>query len=387
MKFGLIGETLSYSYSQVIHTYLAKHYNIDMTYDLIETDDLPEINIENYDGLNVTIPYKQDVMTYLHYLHDSAKVLQSVNTIDNNLKGYNTDIAGFVYLMKKVDAMDYQNIVILGSGATSKMIQVAFKDKNIKVISRTGELNYTNYMDVCGDVLINTTPISMGKTFDELIVDEEYIKGFSAVIDLNYNPGISRFTNTCAKYNIKHTNGLDMLIIQAIKAFEIWHDLKVSDEVFNELKSFILNTTTPKKAIIGMPLSGKTTLFKDDKNACDLDSEIEKITGMSNYDYINFMGEEEFRKLETITLNDILKQEPETIILGGGIVKDFYNRLLLHDYQILFLNTPLDVLKQRYTDGCRPLLKTVDDLERVYNERIDLYNNFKTGDYNEDSSY
>lgn len=382
-RFGLIGESLTYSFSKLIHEYLAAHYQIDITYDLIEVDDIADVNLENYDGLNVTIPYKKDIMSYLNYLDDSAKVVDCVNTIDYNLVGYNTDLAGFEYLLKKVGADQYDDFVILGSGAMAQMIKNAYPHKNIIIISRSDKyFNYNNIDEIKGEVLINTTPISMGVTYDELLVDDAYIKEYKAVIDLNYNPQISRFTNTAASYFIPNTNGLDMLIIQAIKAFEIWHQMDVDTELITKVKKYILDMTNPNLAVIGMPLSGKTSLFKVGEYV-DLDEEITKVIGMSISDYITFMGESEFRKIETTILNDILKDPPEKLVLGGGIVLDFYNRLLLKDYQILFLDTDLETLKSRYKDDVRPLLKSVDDVEKVYHARKLNYEYFKTGDFDE----
>ncbi len=384
-RFGLIGESLSYSYSKIIHEYLAKEFNIDMSYDLIETEDLTDINLENYDGLNVTIPYKQDIMDYLTYLDKSAQVVGCVNTIDYNQRGYNTDIFGFDYLMNKVGANELDDIVILGSGAMAQMIKNAYPAKNIVIISRSDKhFNYENVEDIKGEVLINTTPISMGVTFDQMLVSEGYIASFKAVIDLNYNPQISRFTNVAASNFIPNTNGLDMLIIQAIKAFEIWHELTIENEIFLKLKQYILDLTNPKVAIIGMPLSGKSTLHSD---GIDLDLEIEKVIGMSIHDYINYMGEEEFRKIETTILNDLLQKEPDKIVLGGGAVLDFYNRLLLKDYQILYLNTDINTIKDRYKDGIRPLLKSKEDIDSIYNKRKKYYEYFKTGDISEDYSH
>ncbi len=363
--------------------YLAKQFDFDITYDLIETDDISTVNLENYDGLNVTIPYKTEVMSYLNYFHKSSEVLGSVNTIDQDLKGYNTDIAGFSYLMDKVLAKPEDKIVVLGSGAMGQMIKKAYK--NVVIISRTGEYNYDNYEQVQGDVLVNATPISMGTSFNDLLVSEDYIKTFKGVIDLNYNPGISRFTNVAASAFINNTNGLDMLIIQAVKAFEIWHDVKVEDQVIDKLRSHILSFTQPNIAIIGMPLAGKSSLFKEGE-FIDLDAEIEEIVGMPISDFITFMGVDEFRKIERVTLNDLIKDEPKVIVLGGGAVLDFENRLTLSNYQILHLNTDLDTLLKRSEKNHRPLIKSSDDLVKLYEEREVYYKYFKTGDYNENSS-
>ncbi len=378
-RYGLIGNVLDYSYSKVIHDFLAAEYNIDMVYELIEVNNLEDINFEGYNGLNVTIPFKEEVLSLLNYVDETAISLGCVNTIDSFQKGFNTDIEGFKYLMEKVNATKYNKIVVLGSGAMAKMIENYYSECDVTLISRDGD-----YSNIRGEVLINATPISMGDSYNELLVTEDFISSFKAVIDLNYNPQISRFTNIAASNYIPNTNGLDMLLIQAIRAFEIWHEIEVSPIIFNKLKTYILDMINPNVAIIGMPLAGKTTLLEK-KDGIDLDDEISTIIGMEINDFIMVMGEEKFRILETQILNDVLKKSPRLLILGGGIVENFENRLILKDYQIKYMDQSLDVLKQRLNNNKRTLIKNEQQLETLYYDRKIKYEYFKTGDY-EDSS-
>lgn len=382
LKYGLIGESLNYSYSKIIHEYLASELNIEMTYDLVEVDDLSELNLEMYDGLNVTVPYKTEIMDMLTYIDDNAMALGSVNTVDFNLKGYNTDIVGFLYLVDKLNLESFETIVVLGSGAMAKMIKNYYHDKKVIIISRTDSVyNYDNLDKISGDILINATPVSMGNSYMDLLVDEEFITKFSGVIDLNYNPQINHFLNLAARNFIPYTNGLDMLLIQAMKAFEIFNDVIINRDLFISLRKYVLSLTTPKKALIGFSYSGKSTFILENMGY-DLDLEIEKVVGMPIDIFIEVMGIEEFRRIEKNTLNDLAANGKSPIALGAGAVLDFDNQLLLHDYQILDMTESMDVIKSRYkNDGSRPLLKSIEDVEKLYNERLKYYNAFKTSNF------
>jgi shikimate dehydrogenase len=383
-RFGLIGETLSYSYSKLIHEFISSYYNMDITYDLLEVEDLSEINFQMYEGLNITYPYKKKILDYLEYIDEDAKIFGCVNTVDFNLRGYNTDIIGFLYLVDKV-IDDFDTIVILGSGAMSEMIKTYYNNKSVTVVSRTGAVNYNNLEMIRGDLLINTTPTT-NKVNPQEIVTEEFICKFRAVVDLNYNPNINYILNYAAKNHINNTNGLDMLIIQAIKAFEIWHDLKVDGKLFLKVKNHIEKLSTPLVAIIAMPLSGKSTLIKN-MNGYDLDDEIQLHTGLSNDEFINVMGIEKFRRVESEVLARLVYENKSPIALGGGIVTDFKNRELLFEYRILHLNVDLNTLKSRYQPGIRPLINSKEDIEKLFALRKLDYDYFKTGDYDKDFDY
>jgi shikimate dehydrogenase len=383
-KYGLVGKKLNYSYSQIIHRKLAELLNIDMNYELIEVDNLEDIDLKEYNGLNITIPFKKEVLEYLKSKDESVAMTDCCNTIDQNGCGYNTDLAGFEYLLASIciDTASIKRVVVLGDGAMSKMLELYFKDCEVHIVSRKKDNIEDNDL-IYGDLLINTTPLGMGELHDQILINEACIKNFSAVIDLNYNPIINRMLNTAAKYQIVNANGLCMLIFQAVKAFEIWNDVIVGEEIIGVVKSEILELTTNGIAIIGMPLSGKSHYFsnviKQSGEYVDVDDYIEKKINDTIFNYINKNGEKKFRDLETASLQEIVDKGYKYIACGGGIVERFENRYILRNYQIKNISKPFDELLHRYrvTNNNRPLLQDEKKLEETFVRRYALYNFFQ----------
>lgn len=363
-RFGLVGEVLDYSYSKLIHEYLLTYYNIEGTYQLIETNNLDQLDITQYDGLNITIPYKEAIA---QYLDNDLKV---VNTIYQS-QGYNTDVVGFDYLMKQIK-QPFHQIIILGSGASAKMIQGYFADKpvTIKVLSRQDN-SYDDLPNLTADLLINTTPVGMNEY--QSIVDERLLSNYQVVIDLNYNPLNSKLRMDALKHNVSFIGGLDMLIVQALESFKIWHHIDYDEDVIQAVKRHVLFTVFADKiAIIGMPLAGKST-FVATYDGLDLDDEVEK-----RYTKIaTLIKDETFRAKETQVLSQVIGEEPQPLIaLGGGSVLKYENMLLIKDYLIVYLKVPLATLKARLQHNKRPLLQSVADVERIYQERKDLYHKY-----------
>jgi shikimate dehydrogenase len=383
-KYGLVGKKLDYSYSKIIHNRLADLLNIDLSYELIEVDSLEDVNFEQYSGLNVTIPFKKDVLNYLKSEDKSISIAGSCNTIDQNGRGYNTDLAGFEYLLASIciDIDSLKRVVILGDGAMSLMIEQFFKDCDVHIVSR--KLNNITETDlIYGDLLINTTPLGMGESHDQMMINDACIKNFNGVIDLNYNPIINHMLNTAAKNQIVNANGLCMLIFQAVKAFEIWNNLVVSEEIVSLIKSEILDLTSSGVAVIGMPLSGKSHYFsnviKKSNEYIDVDDYIEKQINDTIFNYITTFGEEKFRDLETACLEEIVNLGYKYIACGGGVVERFENRYILRNYQIKNISKPFDELLHRYrvTNNNRPLLQDEKKLEETFVRRYEMYKFFQ----------
>lgn len=354
-KYGLVGKSLSYSFSKIIHEFLIEEFKVSATYDLIEVDNLTKELIDSYDGLNVTIPYKQEITKFIN---DNSKIGVCNVVYDGN--GYNVDIDGFMHLYNQLP--DVNNTVVLGNGACAKLIK-----NNLTNCICIETLNNSDYNNLNGGLLVNATPVGMNEYVS--IVDEQVIKNFKYVIDLNYNPLNSKMKYLCYKNNVRYIGGLEMLVVQAIKSFEIFNDIKVDESYIEPTMLKVLKELKLNIAIIGMPLSGKSTLTKK-FNGVDIDDEI------SNNYSINKLIEDEnvFRKVESDVINDNL--ERPLICLGGGAVKTAKNLELLKDHLIIFLDEELSVLESRYQDGIRPLLKTITDVKKTYEARIDLYNNF-----------
>ena len=233
MKYGLLGEKLSHSYSPIIHNYVFEKLNIDASYELLECnkEELPNyINLLKsgvYNGFNVTIPYKKIIMEYLDVIDEKALSIGSVNTVyvkDGKVIGTNTDYDGFLKTLEyyNVDVIN-KNCFVLGTGGASLAISAVLKDLggNVTFVSRTPKGNIISYdalanLDI--DILVNTTPVGMYPNVDGCPVSKEVINNSKVVIDIIFNPK----TTKLLEYANSDINGLYMLVLQAFKAEEIW---------------------------------------------------------------------------------------------------------------------------------------------------------------------
>jgi len=252
-KFGLIGEKLPHSYSKVLHNALFDVLKLDYEYELYEIDYNTASNIKsfmienNLEGINVTIPYKQTVLNSLDFISDEAKKIGAVNTIHNvegKLYGYNTDYFGFLYTLESNNiSIKNKTVVILGSGGASKAVLQCIKDlkaKSIYIVSRNKkdkslsfDVNLIDYKDlenIKGEVLINTTPIGMYPKTNFSPVSEDIVKNFNHIVDIVYNPLETEIMKMALSNDLKAYGGLTMLIMQGLKAEEIWNGFKVSKE-------------------------------------------------------------------------------------------------------------------------------------------------------------
>ena len=237
MKCGLIGRKLSHSYSPKIHSYFSNYeYKL---YELEPNELESFMKSSDLDAFNVTIPYKKDVIPYCNKLSVGAERIGAVNTIikekDGTLSGYNTDYYGFLYMLNSTDVgVKGKKAIILGSGGASLTCQVVLKDlgaSEVVVISRNSENNYNNLnKHFNAEVIVNATPVGMYPNIDQCPVSLNVINNSKVVMDIIFNPKITKLLEY-AKSNI---NGLYMLVLQAIKAEEIWQNQSINLEI-NEL--------------------------------------------------------------------------------------------------------------------------------------------------------
>ena len=261
-KFGLIGYPLSHSMSKIIQEAAFKSIGAEGTYDILETeqedlvDRLKYLRVNGYQGFNVTIPLKVPVTLFLSTFDNLANVTGSVNTIkilpDSTLVGYNTDVYGFVEAMPKEvqDEIKGQEIAILGSGGAARAVAVGlsvlkvkklnFFVRNIVNAAEVIEMQRRNFPEVemnCYQIdslrdlsqykmVVNTTPIGMrSKAMGLSPIDESIVKTLkddAIVYDLVYNPLKTELIKYAKKRGVRTIHGLDMLIYQGAKAFEIW---------------------------------------------------------------------------------------------------------------------------------------------------------------------
>ncbi len=249
-KYLVIGNPIQHSLSPVIHNYWMNKYNIDAIYEKKKLDkqDLGNLALKVKDrkihGANVTVPFKQDIISHLEKLTPEAKKTQSVNTIylDNDeLTGDNTDTYGFMHAIQdtKFD-VNKKHILILGAGGVVPSIiysLIKMKAFKISLTNRTREkaenlktyfkdLNVINWDEIQNfDMIINATSVGLS-VYDELNFNFPKIENNKFFYDLIYNPKETTFLKNAKSKGNNTENGKKMFIYQAAKAFEIWHGIK-----------------------------------------------------------------------------------------------------------------------------------------------------------------
>jgi len=382
MRCGLLGRTLGHSYSPAIHRLLG-----DYSYELHERE--PEdvegfVKLGPWDGCNVTIPYKKEVVQYCHELSDLAKELGSVNTLlrrpDGTIYGDNTDAAGFEAMAKRLP-VDYQGkkALVFGSGGASVTVQAVLRHLGcqVVVVSRSGDVTYSDLPDhTDAQVLVNTTPVGMYPNVGESVVELDLFPRLEAVLDVVYNPARTKLILDAEQRKIPCASGLYMLVGQAARACEIWTGATISPQKLDEIHKAIA-ASMQNVILIGMPGCGKSTVgFLLARSLgrwlVDADQELVKRAGMEIPQYMEQYGEEGFRQLETEVLADLGKQSGLVIATGGGCVTRPENYRHLHQNgTIVWLQRDLENLP---TDG-RPISQK-EGVAALYEKRKPLYEAF-----------
>lgn len=379
-NYGLIGKSLNHSMSEYIHSVL---WNYDYKLQNLSSSEFENFfKKKDFKGLNVTIPYKIEVIKYLDSLSDLAKQIGSVNTIvnkNNMLIGYNTDYFGFDYMVKKADiSYENKNILILGSGGASKMVFKYLEDvgaKNIVVISRTGDNNYKSIYNFKNyDGIINTTPVGMYPNNLDRIIDLSKFENLESVVDLIYNPLMTGLILDAKKIKIKYATGLDMLVAQAFYSSEIFFERELNKNIIDSTVN-ILRNKMRNIVFVGMPGAGKTTIAnliskEINYDFIDIDEEIVKFEKISVADIFKIKGESYFRKLESKILEKYTKEGGRVISTGGGSILKKENRdMIMQNGFVICLNRKINKLEKSE----RPLSKDISSLEKIYKERKDIY--------------
>ena len=383
-NYGLLGKTLGHSYSKIIHEKIGYYSYQYFEKNEEELDDFFEK--KDFKGINVTIPYKNTVIKYLDFISKKAEKIGAVNTIVNKegkLYGYNTDYYGFSYDLKKnnIEIKD-KKCLILGKGASSKTVNEVLKDldaKEIVFLSRKFKPYFKDVKDYFDfEVIINTTPVGMYPNNDEYIeeINLEKFEKLEAVVDLIYNPYMTKILSHAKEKNIKYASGFEMLIAQAVKASELFLDKKFDENLIFKIKKSIYREKM-NISLIGMAGSGKTSLGKIlaknmNRDFVDLDEEFEKKYGSIEEFFENY-GEDEFRKKESQILKEFSKKTGLIISCGGGIVEKSENYYRLKENSIV-VNIKRDLEKLEIYK--RPLSKKYG-IENLYKKRKELYEKFK----------
>ena len=383
MKYGLIAEKLGHSYSKIIHEMIGRY-----GYDLMP---MPEDEVSrfltnrNFSGINVTIPYKSTVIPYLDWISPQASAIGAVNTIVNKngkLYGYNTDYAGFkATLLRFGFDVSGKNVLILGSGGTSKTVSAVCRDlgaKSVFVASRNpkeGQISYGAAKEAAIDYIVNTTPSGMYPDTGKSAIETADYKGVSGVIDVIFNPLRTKLLLDCEDLGIPCADGLYMLVTQAVASAELFTGIPVkrtdAERIYKELRK-----NTENIVLTGMPGCGKSTVGrllseKTGKKFIDTDEELTKTLG-NIADFIKENGEYAFRQKETEVIKALTADVRGAVIAtgGGAVLREENIRALRENGVIYYVDRRLSLIEP---DGSRPLSSDREALKARYLERRGLY--------------
>lgn len=383
LKCGLLGEKLGHSYSPQIHSMLA-----DYEYKLFEKspEELEDfLKSGEFDGLNVTIPYKKSVMPYCAELSPTAAQIGSVNTIvrrsDGSLYGDNTDAFGFENLIVHNGIeVKGKKALVLGTGGASVTAQAVLKNlgaSEVVVISRKGEDNYENIAKHAdAEIIANTTPVGMYPNNGKAAVDLTQFPKLSGVLDVVYNPARTALLLQAEKLCIPCAGGLYMLVSQAKRSCELFTGKSIPDSEIDRIER-VLSHHMQNIVIIGMPGSGKTavsTMLAErlGRKIFDTDTIVSEKAGMTIPEIFAAQGEAGFRKLETEATAEVGKLSGNIISTGGGVVTVADNYELLHQNGVIvWIERDTNKLAR---DG-RPISLS-SDLNELYAARLPLYERF-----------
>lgn len=263
--YGLIGQKLSHSFSPKLHGIIFEKLGIRGQYDLFEVEPHNLSSIMNHlktlscKGVNVTIPYKIDIMGYIDEISPEARAIGAVNTIsflEEGTIGYNTDYHGFGMLLNHNSIEVNKNkFVVLGSGGVAKSVAQYLVDNNardIVIISRNPEKERNKFKDIeiikyselnsipIKDIVINCTPLGMYPNTEQSPLGKKELSSFKVLVDLVYNPLETLFLKYGRENNSKTVNGLYMLVGQGVKAQEIWNETTIDSGILNGIYNEVL---------------------------------------------------------------------------------------------------------------------------------------------------
>ena len=239
--YGLLGKTLKHSFSKA---YFANKFSLEHiddcryeNFELASINELPELLSSNPDiqGLNVTIPYKEEVLPFLAYKNEIVKEINACNCIkisEGKLSGYNTDVIGFQQSLEKLLKSHHKSALILGTGGSAKAVRYALKTLGINYhnVSRTKTSSTITYEELDAEIMnshqlvINTSPIGMYPNIQEApAIPYQYVTPGHLLFDLTYNPEKTLFLKKGEEKGAAISNGSAMLILQAEESWRIWN--------------------------------------------------------------------------------------------------------------------------------------------------------------------
>ena len=380
MEYGLIGERLGHSYSPQIHRVFG-----DYDYQLypMTGEQLREtLKRRDFKGLNITIPYKKDVLPFCDVISDTVREVGSANTLyfrDGKLCAENTDMPGMLFMLDRAGiALTDKKVVILGSGGTSLTAQAACRATqaaSCTVVSRSGPVTYEELYarHTDAEIIINATPVGMYPNNLVSPIDISRFPRLRGVADVIYNPAKTALLLDAEEAGVPHIDGLWMLVAQAWHAAKLFLNADIPEgkiaEAYGDVRRECLNLV-----LVGMPGSGKSTLGKMAASALgkrfvDLDAEISRRWGPIP-DIFRNQGEQAFRDMESQIAAEYCKESGCVLAAGGGAILRKENvRALRQNAVVVWVRRDISRLS---TEG-RPLSTGIEALKRMEETRTPLY--------------
>ena len=380
MEYGLIGERLGHSYSPQIHRVFGD-YDYQL-YTMTPEQLRDTLRGRDFKGMNITIPYKKDVLPFCDEISETVRAVGSANTLyfrDGKLWAENTDLPGMLYMLDRAGiALTDKKVVILGSGGTSLTAQAACrvrKAASCTVVSRSGPATYAELYarHTDAEIIINSTPVGMYPKNLESPVDISRCPELRGVADVIYNPAKTALLLDAEEAGIPYTGGLWMLAAQAWYAARLFLNADIPEEKIAEAYGAVRRECL-SLALVGMPGSGKSTLGRKcaaalGKRFIDLDEEITRRYGPIP-DIFRNRGENAFRDMESEIVREYGRDSGCVIAAGGGAVLRQENaRALRQNAAVVWVRRALTDLS---TEG-RPLSTGPEALKRMEEIRAPLY--------------
>ncbi len=382
-RYFTIGRKLTHSYSKIIHREFGRY-----DFDLLEFE--PEaardfILSDRYDGITITIPYKQLALELCDSVSPEAARIGCVNTIVRDRQGrrhgYNTDYNGFLF-MARAAGIDFTaaKVLILGSGGTSLTARTVVGDhgaREIVIVSREGKVNYRNLLELHADAetIINTTPVGMYPNTTDCLLDLTPFRQLRGVLDVIYNPMRTRLTQQARNLGLAYGDGLKMLVAQALYAMEYFLQEKQQEALVHKVCAAVRSQTV-NIVLVGMAGCGKSSIGRRVAQALqreflDLDEAVVAEAGMSIPEIFASEGEAGFRCREKSAVAAAGKRSNLVIASGGGAILDSENRYNLA--QNGFIYHILREVDKLPVQAGRPLSTDRERVRRMAAEREPLY--------------
>ncbi len=385
MQYGLIGEHLGHSYSVPIHRLISgEDYELR---EIAPADLGTFLTRKEFRAINVTIPYKQDVIPYLDEISDTAREIGAVNTIvnrDGHLYGTNTDAAGLQALIERVcPDIRGRKTLVLGTGGTSKTAVYTAKAMGAEPVirvSRSAREDAVTYEEALQDhrdaeILINTTPCGMFPAAEDMPVDIAGFPELRGVVDVIYNPLRTKLVLAAMGRGIPAEGGLYMLVAQAVRAAEEFRGIRY-DEALTEKIYRRMARDKENIVLTGMPGSGKSAVSsilgeRTGRDVIDTDRMIVEKAGMEITEIFRRYGEKHFRDLESEVIREAAARAGVIISTGGGAILRAENTdALRRNGRLVWLDRKPDDLVP--TDD-RPLADSREKMTALYAAREPIY--------------